>query len=442
MYGAAFLLLPVDKLAAITLQSVMSTIIKSPTGVDISPLAMDIGKSIEAEVNVLKFTKGKKGMTVWEKELIKSCSGSKPFHAMNKIKDLLKEDSWSEPMRAKVGSALIYFVVQSAKLEDGRPAFFHKKFYSPFLGKRLSVLEVDPDVMVKLSKTDTIFGSPPYYPMLVPPKPWNNAKNDGGYFRLKPGLMRTKSKTQGNALRNADIPEILEALNFLGNVPWRINSRVLDIMTKLWERGEVIGEIPSKLDITMPTRDEVAEALRKSKKAYNKNKDSGEDKQESLKESEADELSSSSDQVNNDREYSKIKARIKMKNCDLHSLRCDLKLKLSIAEKFRDEIFYFPSNLDFRGRAYPVPPNLSHLGSDLCRGLLLFDEAKPLGKNGIQWLKIHLSNLFGNNKISLEERVDWADMHMDDIRDSAFSPIDGARWWANRQGFGRASGAN
>eukprot|EP00961_Rhodomonas_salina_P118328 1592539-Rhodomonas_salina.1 len=32
--------------------------------------------------------------------------------------------------------------------------------------------------------------------------------------------------------------------------------------------------------------------------------------------------------------------------------------------------FYFAHNLDFRGRAYPIPPHLNHLGSDICRGLL------------------------------------------------------------------------
>jgi len=47
------------------------------------------------------------------------------------------------------------------------------------------------------------------------------------------------------------------------------------------------------------------------------------------------------------------------------------------------QVFYFPSNLDFRGRVYPIPPYLHHLGSDLSRGLLTFAEGKPLGERGI-----------------------------------------------------------
>lgn len=41
---------------------------------------------------------------------------------------------------------------------------------------------------------------------------------------------------------------------------------------------------------------------------------------------------------------------------------------------------YFPHNMDFRGRVYPIPPHLNHMGADLNRGLLEFSEAKELGK--------------------------------------------------------------
>jgi hypothetical protein len=53
--------------------------------------------------------------------------------------------------------------------------------------------------------------------------------------------------------------------------------------------------------------------------------------------------------------------------------------------------FYFPHNLDFRGRAYPMHPYLHHMGDDVTRGLLTFSEARPLGPGGLQWLKVHVS---------------------------------------------------
>ena len=60
--------------------------------------------------------------------------------------------------------------------------------------------------------------------------------------------------------------------------------------------------------------------------------------------------------------------------------------------------FYLPHNLDFRGRAYTIAPYLTHIGDDLSRGLLTFAEKKPLGKSGLRWLKIHLANVYGNDK--------------------------------------------
>ena len=76
---------------------------------------------------------------------------------------------------------------------------------------------------------------------------------------------------------------------------------------------------------------------------------------------------------------------------------------------------YFPHNLDFRGRAYPIPPNLNHLGNDVSRALMVFDEAKPLGSNGLRWLKIHLANIFGNDKLTFHEREKFIDDNLDKV---------------------------
>ena len=62
-----------------------------------------------------------------------------------------------------------------------------------------------------------------------------------------------------------------------------------------------------------------------------------------------------------------------------------------MAREFADEeAFYFPHSLDFRGRAYPMHPHLNHLGNDLCRGVLSFAEARPLGRNGLGWLYVQV----------------------------------------------------
>lgn len=148
---------------------------------------------------------------------------------------------------------------------------------------------------------------------------------------------------------------------------------------------------------------------------------------------------------------------VKKENRERHSQRCDIELKLAVrfitltvesimvshlestnfpgkqvARKIKDEEgYYFPHNLDFRGRAYPMHPYLNHLGSDLCRGILEFAEGRPLGKSGLRWLKIHLANLYagGVDKLSLEGRLAFTENHLDDIFDSVDIPLEGRRWW-------------
>lgn len=67
------------------------------------------------------------------------------------------------------------------------------------------------------------------------------------------------------------------------------------------------------------------------------------------------------------REYWKLIKKIKLHNNNMNSLRCDLKLKLAVARDFQDEKLFFPHNLDFRGRSYPIPAHLNHMGPDICR---------------------------------------------------------------------------
>ena len=111
-------------------------------------------------------------------------------------------------------------------------------------------------------------------------------------------------------------------------------------------------------------------------------------------------------------------------------MRCTALLKLRQVEKFRNfDDIYFPYNVDFRGRAYPIPPHLSNVGSDMCRGLLMFSEAKPLGTRGLYWLKVHLANFAGMDKVSFDGRAQFVDDNMDKVRDSATDPLGGERWW-------------
>jgi DNA-directed RNA polymerase len=109
---------------------------------------------------------------------------------------------------------------------------------------------------------------------------------------------------------------------------------------------------------------------------------------------------------------------------EMHSLWCTELYRLSIANKFRNEVFWFPHNIDFRGRAYACPPHFSHIGGDLARSILLFAQGKPLGPTGLDWLKIHVVNLTGLRKRSPNaERLAFANEILPLILDSADKPL-------------------
>src|SRR5690606_34581180 len=103
-----------------------------------------------------------------------------------------------------------------------------------------------------------------------------------------------------------------------------------------------------------------------------------------------------------------------------------------VAKKFVEyDAIYFPHNLDFRGRAYPLPPLLSPQGDDQAKSLLTFSRGEPLGDDGAFWLAVHLANTFGVDKVSFEDRVAWVEEHEEQILDSALSPLDGQRFWTD-----------
>ena len=104
--------------------------------------------------------------------------------------------------------------------------------------------------------------------------------------------------------------------------------------------------------------------------------------------------------------------------------------KLWVADKFKeDEAIYYVWTLDWRGRLYPIQPYLNPQGDDVAKSLLEFAEGKPLGERGAYWLKVHLANCYGVDKVSYDDRIAWVEEHHELILDSAKNPLDGQRFW-------------
>ena len=232
-------------------------------------------------------------------------------------------------------------------------------------------------------------------PMLTPPKPWTSTLSTPMFVTPR-SMVRCETDAFEHhgllARAEGQMAEVYDALNYLGSCPWQVNDFVFQQQLMLYHSEEGFEDLAiPPLDV--PRQERVAR----------------------------EELFNLSPMERRDHEQSWEKYR-KEKNENL-SLRGDLVNKMAIAQAYRGKTFYLPHNLDFRGRTYTMGPYLSHLGDDKTRGLLKFAEAKPLGAAGLRWLKIHTSNLFGVDKVSFEERVEYIDANIDAVLDSARAPF-------------------
>ncbi|KAL3582059.1 hypothetical protein D5086_016391 [Populus alba] len=430
-----------DMMAVITMHKLMGLLMTGNGGsasVRVVQAASVVGEAIEHEGRIHKFLeKTKKRKNVEDKiseggsdaaieegeklskeqeKLRKKVTTLIKKQKVQQVRRIVKghDDSrpWGQEEHVKVGSRLIQLMIETAYIQppidqigdgppDIRPAFVHTlKTITKDTQKssrRYGVIECDPLVRKGLEKSARHMVIP-YMPMLVPPLNWTGY-DQGAHLFLPSYVMRIHgSKQQRDAVKRASrnqLVPVFKALDTLGNTKWRINKRVLVVIDRIWASGGHLAGLVDREDAPLPEEPQTEDEAEIQKWTW------------------------------------KVRS-VKKENSERHSQRCDIELKLAVARKMKDEEgFYYPHNLDFRGRAYPMHPYLNHLGSDVCRGILEFAEGRPLGKSGLRWLKIHLANLYagGVDKLSYDGRISFTENHLDDIFDSADQPLEGRRWW-------------
>ncbi|CCK70571.1 DNA-directed RNA polymerase KNAG_0E03120 [Huiozyma naganishii CBS 8797] len=339
------------------------------------------------------------------KKIVRSAKSA--FRAMEIEKQKLL---WPQAIRAKVGSILVSMLIRIAdvtvegtdpitkeKVYGKTPAFSHS--YQYHNGVKLGIVKIHKSLINQLNGERLVASvQPQLLPMLVKPREWKNWKS-GGYFYSQSTLVRSRDCPEQLAYLEAAsnsnaIDKVYDGLNVLGNTAWTVNRNIFNVVSKVWNEGKPFLEIPGT--------QEILELLPPPPKGSDP--------------AVINEWRTKNRYLSN--EYSANR-----------SMRCDLNYKLEIARAFLGEKFYFPHNVDFRGRAYPLSPHFNHLGNDMSRGLLIFWKGKKLGSLGLKWLKVHLSNLYGVDKVSLDDRVAFIESQLDEVKDSAEDPLNGRGWW-------------
>lgn len=240
-----------------------------------------------------------------------------------------------------------------------------------------------------------------FRPMVCKPVSWS-ASNlfRGGYLdqqkvKTYPLVKGTNAK-DADRLQGRDWSQIIPAINALQDTPWRVNKRVLDVLEwAMYQRGGDIAGLPSANDKRLPeppfgykVDEDVTQA------------------------------------------HDKVCFLIHSENREIKSKRLLVLSTIALARAYRTEKeIFFPHNVDSRGRAYPVPVFLHPQGPDYTKSLLEFAQGEPIeNEEHACWLAIAGANAYGNDKIALQERVDWVQDNEEMIFSIANDPKHDLRW--------------
>lgn len=89
---------------------------------------------------------------------------------------------------------------------------------------------------------------------------------------------------------------------------------------------------------------------------------------------------------------------------------------------------YLPTYADTRGRLY-YHTTLNPQGVDAQKALLELSEAKPLGKTGLYWLKVHIANCFGFDKEGFDARAEYVDKMLHRLKEAVLIPVMHTDFW-------------
>lgn len=307
----------------------------------------------------------------------------------------LQFEPWPRKDKIRLGVVLIELIRQNTGLIE----VVYKSATTP--GKplaRAAMLVPTDSTLNWLEQSDEAHASlyPFYLPTLVEPRDWTDPW-DGGYrtnLIVRRPMVKIHAARGLDAVASARMPAVYDAVNVLQRVSWRVNARVLETLSTLWEAGAPVADLPERVDEPPIPRPErfVDDAAR--------------------------------------REHRRACAVRRQRIVSSRSRRVLVAKIHFMAKMFAGKPFYYPYQADFRGRLYPTPFFLQPQGPSVARGLLEFARGAPIrDQEQALWFKIHGANCFGVDKVPFRKRVNWVQESHARIASVAADPV-ADRWWA------------
>lgn len=368
--------------------------------IGLTNLSVKIGEAIEDEVrfNSILASMSPKEVQSFKVGMNKRIAFQfKKKYAIQKEKHLADEgkaqlwNKWSQSDKFNVGMKMVELFALSTSLIHIVKVFVN--------GNIKYSVELDADVAKYIDYQDNYLADlmMEHRPMVIPPKPWTNPFDGGYYINLKKPLqlVRMSAKDCDALYSDVDMPNVYKAVNAIQDTAWHINNRVLEVANAVcsWEHIPEALEMPTANPAEPPARPIEADTDEAIQREWRQA------------------------MTHYYQEDNKRKAKRILVNCIL-----------KLANDFKDdEAIYFPHNLDFRGRVYPV--TLIHpQGNDFMKSMLEFSEGVELGKDGHTWLAFQGANMWGLDKKPIEERIAWVYENSDMIISIAEKPLDNLQW--------------
>lgn len=307
-----------------------------------------------------------------------------------------------------------YITIQQTNTRDSNRVFLLDEYGDPI---------IDINSIIASFPINNYKGSTPL--LLTPPAPIPESGKTGMFF--SPELHNTYRAVRTSAhsrkkMRTVKLEQgkVVNALYKLSNVPFKINTKVLELIN-------AIG-IDESLYFNKP---EKATDLVKPSLSFKIPKDSSYiDYYNSLEESDA------CLKRNEYAEY-RTKCEIYEKKIKKHNGKLiALKSAITTAEMFTsntsefvtENLFYIPTFADSRGRIY-YSSTINPQSFDAIKALLSFATPMPLGEDGLFWLKWNIATNLGQDKLERNLRVQWLDERLDDLRKATKDPLNNLEYW-------------
>ncbi len=389
-----------EVLAVITMHEGLSACMRADTedGIPVAAIAYTLGSAVFAQLHLLT---GKKDA----KESLRELEFRTRALSVSKVnwwaKRNLSNPETSRKTAVMLGTVMLAQLTDGALIHtDEEPIHAFEQIMVRKKHKTVNHFRMTREAWDVLDNGHAIRETlrPRYLPMVVEPFPWQEKAKDkprteGGYVRIRTPLVSKPTPAQKDALEAADLTETFECLNTLGTVPMSINKFVLGIQQEIWRTGGGELGIPRHDDEPKPPKPSDFDSLTAEQK----------------------------------KPWKRLAVEAHRRNVAARGVRVGYLKAMSVAEQFaKAEAIYFPHQLDYRGRAYPIPAHLNHQSNDVRASLLQF--GKPAQAESLRWLMIHAANTYGMDKVSYRERYEWAGDHIKQIHECGSKPLDTDFW--------------